>query len=94
MESEKIQNRFVTFLRVISYWKIALVSITFQNENHWIINSSRPNTGQREKIKLNLYFRTSLYCRKKFYEGLKGLHKFFCWGNKKKCENKKLILFL
>ena len=37
------------------------------------INPSRPNLGRREKIKLNLYFRTSLRCLKRFYEGLKGL---------------------
>ena len=29
------------------------------------------------KIKLNLYFHTSLWCLKKFYKGLKGLHKTF-----------------
>ena len=26
------------------------------------------------KIELNFYFRTSLWCLKRFYEGLKGLH--------------------
>ena len=29
------------------------------------------------KIKLNFYFHTSLWCLKRFYEGLKGLHKTF-----------------
>ena len=38
-------------------------------------------------IKLNFYFHPSLWCLKRFYEGLKGLHKTF-WGTKKKCENK------
>ena len=41
---------------------------------------SRPNPGGREKIKLNFYFQTSLWCLKTFYEGLKrlkGLHKTF-----------------
>ena len=38
------------------------------------------------KIKLNFYFHTSLWCLKRFYEGLKGLHKTFS-GTKKKCEN-------
>ena len=41
------------------------------------------------KIKLNFYFHTSLWCLKRFYEGLKGLHKTF-WGTKKKCENENL----
>ena len=37
------------------------------------------------KIELNFYFRTSLWCLKKFYEGLKTF-----WGTTKKCENKHL----
>ena len=45
------------------------------------------NPGRREKIKLNFYFHTSLWCLKRFYEGLKGLHKTF-WGTTKKCGNK------
>ena len=40
------------------------------------------------KIKLNFYFHTSLWCLKKFYEGLKGLHKTF--SDTKKCEIKNL----
>ena len=42
------------------------------------------------KINLNLYFHTSLCCLKRFYEGLKGLHKTF-WDTTKKCENKSFI---
>ena len=38
---------------------------------------SCPDHGRREKINLNLYFHTSLWCLKKFYEGLKGFHKIF-----------------
>ena len=47
------------------------------------INPSRPNPGQIGKVKLNIYFRTSLWCLKRFYEGLrfyegfKGPHKTF-----------------
>ena len=41
------------------------------------------------KIELNFYFHTSLWYLKRFYEGLKGLHKIF-WGTTKKCENKNL----
>ena len=54
-----------------------------------IINPSHHAPGRREKINLNLYFHTSLWCLKRFYEGLKGLHKTF-WGTTKKCENKNL----
>ena len=35
-----------------------------------MINPSRPNPGRRDKIKLNFYFHTSLWCLKRFYEGL------------------------
>ena len=45
--------------------------------------------GPSEKINLNFYFHTSLWCLKKFYEGLKGLHKTF-GDTTKKCENKDL----
>ena len=41
------------------------------------VNPCRPNPGRREKINLNFYFHTSLWCLKRFYEGLKGLHKTF-----------------
>ena len=41
------------------------------------------------KINLNFYFHTSLWYLKRFYEGLKGLHKIF-WSTTKKCENKNL----
>ena len=41
------------------------------------VNPSRPNPGRRVKIKLNFYFRTSLWCLKRFHENLKGLHKTF-----------------
>ena len=53
------------------------------------INPSRPNLGWREKINLIFYFYTSLWYLKKFYEGVKGLHKTF-WGTTKKCKNKNL----
>ena len=48
-------------------------------------NPFRPSPRRREKIKLNFYFHTSLWCLKRFYEGLKGLYKTF-WGTTKKCE--------
>ena len=53
------------------------------------VNPSHPDPGQREKINLNFYFYTSMWCLIKFYEGLKDLHKTFC-GTTKKCENKNL----
>ena len=57
------------------------------NEFVKIIKPFRPNPGQREKIKLNFYFNTSLWCLQRFYEGLTGLHKTFR-GTTKKCEIK------
>ena len=47
------------------------------------------NPGRRENINLNLFFHISLWCLKRFCEGLKGLHKTF-GGTTKKCENKNL----
>ena len=41
------------------------------------------------KIKLSFYFHTSLWCLKRFYEGLWVLHKTF-WTTTMKCENKNL----
>ena len=41
------------------------------------VNPSSPNPRQRENIKLIFYFQTTLWCLKKFYEGLKGVHKTF-----------------
>ena len=60
----------------------------FKCSNRNPLNPSRPNLGRREKIKLNFYFHF-LWCLKRFYEGLKDLHKTF-WGTTKKCENKNL----
>ena len=40
-------------------------------------NPSRLDPGQKEKNNLNFYFHTSLWCLKRIYEGLKGLHKTF-----------------
>ena len=44
---------------------------------NYFFNLERPNPGQSEKTKLNFYFHTSFWCLKRFYEGLKGLHKTF-----------------
>ena len=52
-------------------------------------NPSRFYPGRREKMKLNFYFHTPLWCLKRFYEGLKGLHKTI-WCTTKRCENKNL----
>ena len=46
--------------------------------------------GRIEKINLNFYSHTSLRCLKRFYEGLKGLHKIF-QDTTKKCENKNFM---
>ena len=41
------------------------------------------------KFNLDFLFHTSSWCRKRFYQGLKGLHKIF-WGTTKKCEYENL----
>ena len=56
-------------------------------------NASRPYPERREKINLNFCFHTSLWCRKRFCKGLKGLHKTF-WGNKKKRKQKCKLIFI
>ena len=58
----------------------------FKLSNLIILNPSRPSSGRTEKTKLNFYFHTSLWCLKRFYEGLKGLHRTFR-GTAKKREN-------
>ena len=58
------------YLVLIHKWEI------FEN-NYFsisnVINPFHPDPGRREKINLNFYFHTSLWCLKGFYEGLKGL---------------------
>ena len=46
-------------------------------------NHSRRSPGRREKINLNFYFYTSLWCLKRFYEDPKVLHKTI-WCTTKK----------
>ena len=41
-------------------------NIDFPRKYLILINPSRPDPGQREKNDLNFYFRTSLWCLKKF----------------------------
>ena len=43
----------------------------------WFIKPLHPDPGRRKKINLNFYFDTSLWCLKRFYEGLNDLHKTF-----------------
>ena len=97
-------NRVIAWQR-ISWYKICcnvhisdhgicyidqLTTVFCSFEENFTLNPCRPNPGRREKkIKLNVYFHTSLWCLKMFYEGLKGLPKTF-WVTTKKCENKNL----
>ena len=50
-----------TFHDVVRYEKMKELSY---------LNPPRPDPGRREKINLNFYFHTSLWCLKRFYEGL------------------------
>ena len=49
------------------------------------LNPSRQESCIEIKINSNVYFHTSLWCLKRFYEGLEGLLKSF-WGAIKKCQ--------
>ena len=52
------------------------LQLEFSSESYdCFFNPSRPSSGQREKINLNFHFHISLWCLKRFYEGLKGLLK-------------------
>ena len=59
----------------------------------FVFNLFRPNPGRREKIKLNFYFYISLWCLKRFYEGLKGLNFFTLYRNGTLRVNKSLKPF-
>ena len=83
----KDKRIITTFVREAINEMFDLFFLNFKN-----MNPSRSNLGRREKTKSNFYFHTSLWCLKRFYEGLKGLHKTFC-GTTKKCENKNLTYF-
>ena len=51
---------------ITEFWQIK----TKNQKGYILFNPYRPNPGRREKIELNFYFHTSLWC-------LKGLHKTF-----------------
>ena len=71
------------------YIPLNIQDTEFFDRNTVYINRKTERMNEEKKIKLNVYFHTSLWCLKRFYEGLKGLHKTF-WGTTKKCENKNL----
>ena len=81
---EQLMRNFLLLITFFKYvqekygnGKFARKRIGKKNQESCVINPSHPNPGRREKIKLNVYFHTSLLRLKKFYEGLKGLHKTF-----------------
>ena len=65
------------FLRDGSVVQNMKITPTLKNESLIMLNPSRPDPGQAEKINLNFCFQTSLWCLKKFYEGLKAFIKTF-----------------
>ena len=81
-----LKSHLIPTLKILIKLKLR-AAITI-DEGHGL-HPSRPNPKRREKIKLNFYFHTFLWYLKRFYEGLKGLHKTFS-GTSKKCENKTL----
>ena len=79
-----VSQSFLGMSKVLWNKKLPIFLQSFSN-----IYGSRSNPGRREKIKLNFYFHTCWWCFKRFFEGLKDLHKTF-WGTTKKCEDKNL----
>ena len=63
-------------------------------ENLTDLNPSRPDPGQREKMNLNFYVHTSLWCLKRFYEGLKAFIKIFKAPQRSRKWKFKLIFIL
>ena len=57
-------------------WVEKLQSSTSQVK-YSLFNPSLPDADRWEKINLNFYCNASFWCFKRFYEGLKGLHKTF-----------------
>ena len=68
----KLRNSLFSILSILkSYLHSKILYMWIREYVKWLrLNLSRPNPGRREKIKLNLYFHTSLRCLKRFYEGL------------------------
>ena len=89
---DNVFNQLWLSFSVTNFKNYTSVKMKMSFAQTWLhkLNSSRPDPEWREKIDLNFYFHTSLWCLRRFYEGLKGLDKTF-WGTKKKCENKNLI---
>ena len=69
--------------------KLLLFSSVWSSSSN--ISSHQPfrSNPSRKENNLNFYFYTSLWCLKRFYNGLTGLHKTF-WCTAKKSENKDL----
>ena len=79
LPARKVDYYFVSSMFVV---KISIVKIKdkfFKN----LLTLPALMLDQEKNNNLNFYFRTSLWCLKKFYEGLKGFHKTF-WGTTKK----------
>ena len=68
----------------IHVYDVIYLEIQFNYSKLCNLNLPAP-PGRREKINLNFYFHTSLWCLERFSEGLKDLHEAF-WGTTKKCE--------
>ena len=61
----------LTFLDLIKLLKVVL-----------LVKPSCPDPRQREEINLNFYFHTFLWCHKRFFVGIKDLHKTFLMHHK------------
>ena len=72
------QFKYVTYSSYKTFWLTLTLPAPYISES-----------CTEMKINVNFCFHTSLWCLKRFYEGLKGLLKTFS-GSTKKCKNKNL----
>ena len=66
--SESLRMTRFFLLKPIIFYTLFIWSLLLKDSRTF--NPSHPNPGWREKINLNLYFHTSLWCLKRFYEDL------------------------
>ena len=75
-ESKGFQSQLIIFpLNFVDFLWFSMgstLTLAYENAIYEMqnVNPSRPDPGQREKINFDFYFYISLWCLKRFYEGL------------------------
>ena len=91
MEEQVKEQKFHNFEKFLLQFNLKKIQVTWTSSNMVLKPSRSVHFRKLYELKINLsfYIHTHLWCLKKFYEVLEGLHKTF-WGTTKKCENKNL----